>query len=429
MTEEKLDSFKTQEIFKQPKVLVADSDQKFLDWTESVGGSLLCKFITCTDSSSLLLQASKSKLSALLLGVDLDKDPAKIIALARKIRAVPNCRHLPIAFVAQNAAEADKISETQMDLCLYLTKPLSINSLANALSTLMSESFERYRALIVSESPQTTAKLASNLEQHCVRSKFTLRPQRTVEYLYDFEPDVVLVDTEIFSVNATELCSNLKASSRWDNLSLVLFSSKCNKIDDSEITAAHANSKLDFALAPEVFCFEVKDIAKTVRAKAETANRDFLTGLGLKDRLYERFIPQLSNPDEITTNLSLALIDVARLKTINDRYGHTTGDRVLITLTSFLLQRFDDPSNLVCRWDGDKFIVALKSAAKEADSAIENALLDFTLLKIPPVDKPVRLHAGMSHFPGDGKSVDELIDIANWRLHTAKRDSRILCAT
>lgn len=429
MTEEKLDSFKTQEIFKQPKVLIADSDQKFLDWAESNAGPLLCKILTCSDPSGLLLQASKSKLSALLLGFDMDKDPARVITLAQKIRALPNCRHLPIAFVSTNADEAEKASETRMDLCLYLTKPLSINSLKNALSTLMSESFERYRALIVSESPQTTAKLASSLEQHCVRSKFTLRPQRTVEYLYDFEPDVVLVDTEMFSINATELCRNLKASSRWDSLSVVLFNSKCNEIEESDVTAAHASSKIDFSLPPEVFGFEVKDIAKKIRATAETANRDFLTGLGLKDRLYERFIPQLSNPDEITTNLSLALIDVARLKTINERYGHTTGDRVLITLSSFLLQRFEDPSSLVCRWDGDKFVVALKAAAKEADSAIENALLDFTLLKIPPVDKPIRLHAGMSHFPGDGNSVDELVDIANWRLHTAKRDSRILCAT
>jgi diguanylate cyclase (GGDEF)-like protein len=56
--------------------------------------------------------------------------------------------------------------------------------------------------------------------------------------------------------------------------------------------------------------------------------------------------------------LSLAFIDVDNLKSINDRYGHQTGDSVLVDLAR-LFQRQLRSSDTLARWGGDEFVLLL----------------------------------------------------------------------
>ena len=71
----------------------------------------------------------------------------------------------------------------------------------------------------------------------------------------------------------------------------------------------------------------------------------------------------------------------------------------------------------------------VKGLKEEAESEIKNAVLDFSLIKIPNLDKNVRVCAGIAHFPEDGKTVDELLDLANWRLHKAKKATSNVCSS
>jgi len=59
-------------------------------------------------------------------------------------------------------------------------------------------------------------------------------------------------------------------------------------------------------------------------------------------------------------DLLLLLIDVDDFKSINDRYSHSTGDRVLVKIAAVLREHIRD-SDLAVRWGGDEFFVVSRS--------------------------------------------------------------------
>lgn len=424
----KLESLTTQEIYKRPNILVLDKDKEFLDWIASKGTNMMCEFVVASQKSKVLLEAARKEFSGIIIGVDKDKE-TKSINLLHEIRGLTTNKNIPVVFAMEEGMKTVKIKGEKISSSLILQKPIAMDKLANAIGTLISDSFEQYRALVVSESPQTTAKLASRLERANIESKFVLRPQRTLEFLYDFEPDILLVDTELFGINPQDLCNSLRDSSRWDNMSILLFSSKGNLLEEDNVAKWSADEFISFENGDESIAEKAKAVGKRVRATTESGGRDFLTGLAMRDKLYDRYIPQLEDPDNVTTNLTFAWLDVNKLKTINENYGHTAGDRVLITLSSFLHQRLNSRSALVCRWGGDEIVVVVKGIKEQTESELTNAVLDFSLIKIPGIEKNVRVCAGIAHFPDDGKTVDELLDVANWRLHTAKKSTSNVCSS
>lgn len=98
------------------------------------------------------------------------------------------------------------------------------------------------------------------------------------------------------------------------------------------------------------------EIEKRRRLESER-DMDLLTGLlnrrGLKSRLNELF----AQPEKLGSG-AIFMIDADDLKEINDRYGHSQGDRYLKTLAD-VVGRFGSRMNLSARLGGDEFVVFL----------------------------------------------------------------------
>ena len=93
---------------------------------------------------------------------------------------------------------------------------------------------------------------------------------------------------------------------------------------------------------------------------------DPLTGLANRRRLRSAFADELNRAARYETPLSLLLVDLDRLKDINDRHGHADGDRAL-QLVAEALRRSCRATDLAARYGGDEFIVlAVNTPANEA---------------------------------------------------------------
>ena len=56
------------------------------------------------------------------------------------------------------------------------------------------------------------------------------------------------------------------------------------------------------------------------------------------------------------TDLSIIMLDIDDFKFVNDTYGHSVGDDVIITV-SCILQEYSRHSDIVCRFGGEEFII------------------------------------------------------------------------
>lgn len=109
-------------------------------------------------------------------------------------------------------------------------------------------------------------------------------------------------------------------------------------------------------------------LAQVNRQLVEASRTDPLTGVSNRRAVYQRLPQRLSERSEGSgdTGLVLVLIDLDHFKSINDRYGHAAGDRVLQHMAT-LLGRFADPAaELIARWGGEEFLLVFEAQARGA---------------------------------------------------------------
>lgn len=108
-----------------------------------------------------------------------------------------------------------------------------------------------------------------------------------------------------------------------------------------------------------------------LKAKAET---DSLTGLLNRESFQETFAAQFQQCAVTGTSLSVLMMDLDKFKSINDTYGHDTGDRVLIAFAELLTGtlRHEDA---IARLGGDEFVALLPGIAKREATEIASRIL------------------------------------------------------
>ncbi len=137
------------------------------------------------------------------------------------------------------------------------------------------------------------------------------------------------------------------------------------------------------------------------------------------DRIAFKYIQQTSKRN---TPLSVIIIDLDHFKNINDTYGHSKGDAVLIDFASFL-KDFLRKDDIVFRYGGDEFVCILPDTRYKYAIKISSRLIDechsreFSRIRLT-------YSIGIASFPGDGKDWLSIFNVADHRLYSAKRHGR-----
>ena len=156
------------------------------------------------------------------------------------------------------------------------------------------------------------------------------------------------------------------------------------------------------------------------------ANHDSLTGLPNRTLLSDRIEHALQEARRAKKHLAVFFIDLDRFKIINDGLGHNVGDGVLVEVAN----RFSNvlrSEDTVARVGGDEFIVI----AQDLESALNASKIATNLLESIQKEMFVEGHKikigasiGISIYPNDGLSGDELVRQADIAMYDAKEHGR-----
>lgn len=159
------------------------------------------------------------------------------------------------------------------------------------------------------------------------------------------------------------------------------------------------------------------------RELEEAATHDGLTGLlntAAALQMVERDLSLLAR----TGGREVALfIDLDELKSVNDSYGHATGDEA-IRLVADALRGATRRSDIVARLGGDEFLVAgMVTTAAEVDPLAARVLAAVSAqpLTVPEGSIPLRCSIGIALSTQDDVSPDRLIGDADAAMYEAKR--------
>lgn len=162
---------------------------------------------------------------------------------------------------------------------------------------------------------------------------------------------------------------------------------------------------------------------RLLNAVADRATHDPLTGLA--NRAY--FGDRLERLADARTPVAVIALDLDGFKRINDTFGHTAGDRVLVEVGR-RLQRAVRQRDVVARVGGDEFAILIEGGREDAEAVAARIRGCF----VPPfaIDgrtADVRLSLGIAAMPGDGTPASDagaLLERADLAMYAARSATR-----
>jgi diguanylate cyclase (GGDEF)-like protein len=144
--------------------------------------------------------------------------------------------------------------------------------------------------------------------------------------------------------------------------------------------------------------------ARRLRALAMT---DDLTGLH-NLRSFERELPvMIRSTHETGSSLSLLVLDVDRLKSLNDQHGHLTGAEA-VRIVGHTIGAHLPPGAIACRYGGDEFVVALPGHDGRGAAAVADQLrravnaLEPVLAGVRFAPATLSISVGLACLPAEG---------------------------
>jgi diguanylate cyclase (GGDEF)-like protein/PAS domain S-box-containing protein len=156
------------------------------------------------------------------------------------------------------------------------------------------------------------------------------------------------------------------------------------------------------------------------RRTRHEADHDPLTGLANRRALERTLEAALTRAATSARSVGVLMLDLDGFKAVNDRHGHAAGDEVLREVAR-RLRRSVRERDLVARLGGDEFVVVLTDlgAVPDAVDRVESALAE-TFALADGAAAPLRAAVGVAVFPGDGRTVADLLAAADREMYAAK---------
>jgi diguanylate cyclase (GGDEF)-like protein len=158
---------------------------------------------------------------------------------------------------------------------------------------------------------------------------------------------------------------------------------------------------------------------KKLRVNAAT---DPLTGLNNR-RLFEEYLDQeIDRSTRYGYPFSLLLFDLHKFKSVNDTYGHATGDEMLRTAARASLETIR-ASDIPCRTGGDEFAIILPQTGLPGSEVLaERIVRKFAAYahSLAPGSQ-VAIDYGIAVFPEEGHDVPSLFASADRKLYASKQ--------
>ncbi|GMA98974.1 EAL domain-containing protein [Pelosinus sp. IPA-1] len=183
-------------------------------------------------------------------------------------------------------------------------------------------------------------------------------------------------------------------------------------------------SRINEALIREVK--ERKATEEALQQKTKEIRRlayaDGLTGLPNRTHLNERLNKEMESVRQNLSTGAVLFIDLDDLKMVNDTFGHTSGDGLIIAAGAYILSEVGQ-IGFVARLGGDEFMVILpgesdrKRVAKIADGIVNVLRQEYD---VQGVRYRMSASIGIVIYPEDGETAEEVFKNADNALYSAK---------
>lgn len=212
----------------------------------------------------------------------------------------------------------------------------------------------------------------------------------------------------------------------WEVLILLILVVGYERITDLLYTSTTDQRAIDLAYQRQIKLDQEieKQTSELVMKKNEfelLSRSDSITGLYNRRYFLDELSRRIENarPD---TSVAVLFVDLDQFKSINDVYGHSVGDHVLVKIAG-RLRRILPPDTLIARQGGDEFVIGLEDAAsmEDLDSMVRWIIEECNFpVQIDPFVFKIQLSIGVAIFPQDATDAQTLLRYADIAMYQSK---------
>jgi len=164
-------------------------------------------------------------------------------------------------------------------------------------------------------------------------------------------------------------------------------------------------------------------LKKTYTLNRELARTDYVTGANSIRYFYELAQIEIRRAQRSQRCFTMAYIDLDNFKAVNDRLGHSTGDRVLRAVTDGIA-RHVRPADMLARLGGDEFALLLPETDSEEAKTVINRIHSSIKSEMLRNGWMVTFSVGVVTFKAVPKSVDDMVKMADQAMYCVKADRK-----
>ncbi|MEL6569661.1 MAG: PleD family two-component system response regulator [Pseudomonadota bacterium] len=379
------------------------------------------------------------------------------------LKATPQTAHIPVVMVTALTDAEDRLKGLSAGAEDFITKPVDdfqLNSRIEALSRYIAvaqelrqrqagspalsgfndweaEELNRPIRILVMDERQRRAQRLVSLLRAAGHEVHSFAEVGSGVALSETSVDIIILALSDQSYDPLKICTHFRMSEMTRPISIIVAAEPHSNREAARALAYGASDVIQMPIEPQELLARVRTQARRTRY-IEIMRRRVDRGLELSvidqlTGLYNRrfMISQLQQlmKRSLTGNMPLSLIalDIDHFKSINDTYGHSSGDDVLVGLSNRLLENVR-PNDVVCRHGGEEFLVIVPDAAGDRAAVAAERLRravaaePFEAQDGQKID--VTVSAGVSVLSGAEDTPSDLMKRADKALYAAKREGR-----
>ncbi len=300
--------------------------------------------------------------------------------LVEHARGLPGGESLAILMVGGPSAFVNRVDAIHCGADGYFDKPVRAEALMRRLEHLLERGrTESPRVLSVEDDPDQAAFVRAVLESAGYRVRTCADSKNLETELSAFRPDLVLLDIQLPGADGYSVARFIRQQEAHATLPILFLTTRSQIESQIESIRAGGDDYLVKPVAPGLLLSAAAARIERARFLKTLLERDGLTRLLTHTAFLERARALITDGTRGSAKpVALIMIDLDNFKSLNDRYGHPVGDRVLCSLAALLRRRLRQ-SDLLGRLGGDEFAAAIERIGeKQAVALIERLKNEFS---------------------------------------------------
>ena len=259
-----------------------------------------------------------------------------------------------------------------------------------------------------------------------------------LDIVKDGKPDLILLDIMMPDIDGYSVCKLLKSKEGTRDIPIIFITAK---VDEESISLAYEFGAADYISKPfkpkELLArvakeLKVQELILTLEESQKElellSSTDYMTKLYNRRYCYSKASEILESSKIYKTPFSLLMIDLDNFKSVNDTYGHSTGDEVILSFAKSIKES-SSKDDILCRWGGEEFLILLpKRDIYKAHMIAENIRQDVEKLRVKAANDKVisyTVSIGVAEVSFDENvNIEDVIMSADKALYLAKNRGR-----